>query len=705
MKNNEKVYYTDFEFEKLPEINDEKNKKIYINAPMTFDIETSSYYTDSGNKQVTMYLWQFAIYGKYNRGCCGRTWSEFKEFLKRLVKFYHINQKRKCIIYVHNLGYETAFLQGEFNIKNSFATKPHKPMYIEIDNFIFKCSYFLSGLSLKKTLEDCNCPRKWQKTKLESGYELIRHSETPLTKREYIYGFRDVLGLAYYIKTEIEKNGNNILNIPLTKTGYARRYVREHCFKTEGYKEFIDKIQVKDFELFKQLQNAYCGAYNHANPTKIEIPQRNVKSLDFTSSYPSVMIRHNKYPVSEFTKLEVKHYDVLMKMCKKYACVFTIQLENVYAKTVLHTISQSKCNFGDSDRREIIVDNGRVVTAPYLITTITNIDFLDICELYNFDKDRIKVCNFYYAEQGYLPKPFIECILKLYADKTLLKGVKGKEDIYLVSKGMLNSLYGMCCTSPIQENYKLISGEWEKRSKPEKIALRSYYTNKKTFLTYSWGVWCTALARHELYDGIITTLKNNDWVYSDTDSIKYTDDFDIYDDYVKNYNIKCTAELQQCLKYYNLPLDSINPDGKHPLGVWDYEGKYISFKTLGCKRYIYIDSEGDLHITISGLNKDIACKYISAKGGMKFFNRNLSIPAKYSGRTVSTYRNIGEMQPYELTDYLGNKYLCTDKSGLHLEKCDYNINFAMELLHYLTEGKNKPEHQRIDNIFIDLIGE
>lgn len=76
MKNNEKVYYKEFEFEKLPEINDEKNKKIYINAPMTFDIETSSYYTDSGNKQVTMYLWQFAIYGKYNRACCGRTWEE-----------------------------------------------------------------------------------------------------------------------------------------------------------------------------------------------------------------------------------------------------------------------------------------------------------------------------------------------------------------------------------------------------------------------------------------------------------------------------------------------------------------------------------------------------------------------------------------------------------------------------------------------------
>ena len=43
--------------------------------------------------------------------------------------------------------------------------------------------------------------------------------------------------------------------------------------------------------------------------------------------------------------------------------------------------------------------------------------------------------------RGFLPKELIEAIIKLYKDKTMLKGVIGKEIEYGNAKALLNSVY------------------------------------------------------------------------------------------------------------------------------------------------------------------------------------------------------------------------------------------------------------------------
>lgn len=42
----------------------------------------------------------------------------------------------------------------------------------------------------------------------------------------------------------------------------------------------------------------------------------------------------------------------------------------------------------------------------------------------------------------------------------------------------------------------------------------------------------------------------------------------------------------------------------HYIGVYEYEGCYRKFKTLGAKKYVYEDEDG-VHITIAGVNKRI----------------------------------------------------------------------------------------------------
>ena len=45
-------------------------------------------------------------------------------------------------------------------------------------------------------------------------------------------------------------------------------------------------------------------------------------------------------------------------------------------------------------------------------------------------------------ERDYLPTDFVKSIVKLYLDKTMLKGVEGREVDYALSKELLNSCYG-----------------------------------------------------------------------------------------------------------------------------------------------------------------------------------------------------------------------------------------------------------------------
>lgn len=691
------------------------NKTEFLNLACAFDIENTSFKVGE-SKFSTMYLWQFAITSKC--GVYGRTWAEFKQFLDSLEQIYKLSKKRKMIIYVHNLGYETQFLKSVIKIEKVFANSPRKPMYFTYKNFIFKDSLILSGLSLRRTLEECKTPFDISKTTLD--YDLKRHSKTPLNDDEIIYGLNDVLGLAYYIETEIKKNENNITKIPLTKTGYARRFVREKCFNDPDYKINLDKMQIRNSGLYKVLSDAFAGGYTHANPCYIGGVYDNVGSIDFTSSYPSVMIR-KKYPCGRFSQLNLD-VEYLPKMLDKYACVFRIRFTKIRARddVFVHIISESHCK----NLIKPIVDNGRIVCADYLETCITDIDYQDICKFYSFED--VEIFDFWYAPKDYLPKPFIECILELYENKTKLKGVEGKEDLYLVSKGILNSLYGMTVTNIQQDNYYIDdNGEWQLNQPPTiDECLFKNAKSKRTFLTYSWGVWVTAWARHELFKGIFEMELNGDFIYSDTDSIKFMN-FNRYDKWIEDYNLECQKELDECLTHYNIDTSRTNPDGKHPLGVWDFEGVCDKFKTLGCKRYLYTTgsferTENEIgfwskctprrfyrltpifkrngqkfHLTVAGLNKKEPVNYIIKNGAFDFFDDYMTIPAEYSGRLTHCY--IDKQAPVFLYDYLGNKYLCEDESGVYLEKSEYCMSLHEIFLKYLSGIKNA-DTQRIDGI-------
>lgn len=663
-----------------------KNNTEYYNMPLSFDIETTSFYDDNGEKRAFMYIWQMSINGIF---IYGRTWKEFDTLLNDIATYLNLTPSRKCIIYVHNLGYEFQFLRGHFDISNVFARNERHPIKFDLNGcFEFRCSLLLSGMNLQKTAENLTSV-KLQKMVGDLDYEKIRTNSTPLTEEEMGYCKRDVEILHYFILEEMAKNENDITKIPLTKTGYVRQFCYnwiKNNTKIQFYKKNIEKIAPLDEDFYCTLYKAFSGGDTHANYLNVFEVIDNVHSFDLTSSYPTQQIGH-KYPIQPFIQTNVKDMNEFKKLINSKPCVFQITIYGVKAKTSYHTISKSKCPVLDS---KAIIDNGRVVQADYLTTYMTDIDFIDFEKFYNYRS--IIPTNIYSSFYGYLPKEYITSILHLYEQKTTLKNVLGKEVEYLVSKGMLNSIYGMSVTNPVTDEITFTNNEWGTKPKLIETALfETYIKNKKTVSVFQWGVWCTAWARHELRQAILEL--GDDLVYCDTDSVKFIN-LEKHKNWFEKYNIEIVKRLTTTLEYYDIPLEKMKPKNikgeECQLGLWDYEGKYDKFKTLGAKRYAFL-KDGKYNITVSGINKKTAVPYMEnycKEYGINFFDMfcdDMCIPADYSGRSTFTYI---DNKPFKLmvTDYLGHTKLCAENSYVHSEKSETHITLADEFIKYVYGG-------------------
>ena len=667
--------------------------KIYYNLAMSFDIETSSFYEDKNgviytnddyrklkhtvkaDKKAIMYIWQFAI---EENVIIGRTWNDFLYFCKKLYDYLNLKE-RYIIVYVHNLSYEFQFICKWFNWVDIFADSERKPIKATTDShFVFKCSYRLSGYSLEVLANNLKS-HTIKKMVGNLNYNLIRNSKTPISKEELEYCVNDVLIVTSYIEEQIDEF-ENIEKIPLTQTGKVRRYVRKQCFQNKDYKYFIKELTIEKPE-YLLLKNAFAGGFTHCNAMYTNKICKNVTSYDFTSSYPTVLISE-KYPMSKGREVNVNSESELINLIKNYCVLVDLQFINIKSNFLYEQIiSYSKCR----NVKNPLINNGRIVQADTLTITCTDIDFLNIKDFYKWDNLKIGLCYIY--KKDYLPKEFIKTILHLYKSKTELKGVDGKEVEYLHSKELLNSLYGMSVTSIVHDTINFNGVEWTTENGNLDEELKNYNTDKNRFLFYQWGVWCTAYARNNLYTAIRECKE--DYIYSDTDSVKIFN-ADKHKMYFEEYNKWIVKKLEKCLNYHNIPLYFISPEtikGEiKTLGIWDFDGFYTDFKTLGAKRYIF-KKDNKLSITVCGLSKKSGKEFIeNQKNPFIFFNEGMYIDSEHTGKMTHTY--IDREIENTITDYLGNTAYYHEKSYIHLEKTDYLLSLSdMYIKYYMGVQK------------------
>lgn len=380
-----------------------------------------------------------------------------------------------------------------------------------------------------------------------------------------------------------------------------------------------------------------------------------------------------------------------------YALVFVLRFTGIKPKLKQdNPISSSHCRIIGKCK----INNGRVVEADELITACTSIDYLVYEKFYSWDTLQVGLCYAYKVD--YLPKELVNSIVTLYEDKTTLKGVQGKEIEYLHAKEQLNSVYGMSVTSPIRDEW-LYEGEWKSSkldNEEQEKAIDKYNHSKNRFLFYPWGVFVTAYARRNLFTGIIEF--GDDYIYSDTDSIKGKN-FDKHKTYIDAYNAWVEKKLEKACKAQGIDFNRVKPKtikGKEKLiGVWDYEGEYKRFKTLGAKRYmvekddaLYVDGKSyDLSLTISGVNKYKCIPYLKSKYKnnseiFTAFNDYMYISPIECGKNLHTY--IDTEQKGIVRDYEGNYNEYDELTSVHLESTSYTLNIGEMFLRYIMEVRH-----------------
>ena len=641
-------FFRDIPLVKKRRGNPSGKKRNYLSVTTAFDIETTLL---EDIQQSIMYIWQWQFGTQYT--VIGRTWDEFIDLQKRIIKA--IPEGSWLVVYVHNLSYEFQFLKGIYNFvpDDVFAVASRHLLKCDMwGQFEFRCSYKLTNMSLKQFTSRMQV----EHTKLSGddfNYSVKRYPWTELTPEEMEYCVNDVLGLVEAVNALMARDGDTLQTIPLTSTGYVRRNAKR-AMRTGIHHNYVGSI-LPNYEVYTALREAFRGGNTHASRFMADDIIENVHSADRSSSYPAVMC-NCEFPSTEFVPILPKDLNAgYISRCitiRHKALLLRIGIKNLRLRDSYWDcpyLSVDKCR--NCDKVVDTFDNGRILAAHYIETTITDIDLKIIMEEYTGE---IIFLQGWYSSYKKLPEPLRDEVIKYYRDKTELKGVKGQEIYYDKAKVLLNSLYGMMAQAsvkPVQifkqvgdfdTDYTIIEEDSSltpeekclKIIEIEKALLEKY--NRKAFLAYQWGVWVTCHARDALERGIrlVHDTPGAYFVYCDTDSVKYTGNVDW-----TSYNQERIEECKESGAY------ATDPAGiTHYMGVYETEDNpdtgvaYRYFKTLGAKKYAYIERDGEgVHCTIAGVNKKLGGKELDKNGGLQAFTEGFVF--REAGGTQALYND------------------------------------------------------------------
>ena len=600
--------------------NSTRTKKHILDLLCAFDIETSRV---PGTEQAVCYHWQLQC-GLEHPTIRGRELWQFRKLMDSFAE--NIKKDQTLYIFVHNLSYEFHFLRGvypELSAEDVFSLKPRKPVKVRLygGKIELRCSYILTNMSLGEWTSKMQVEH--QKLSGDAfDYDAVRYPWTDLTEEQLDYCRNDVLGLVEALWVQLNINDDTLSSIPLTSTGYIRRSVKR-VMKNWSYYG-LQAIQ-PDPEVYLALREAFRGGDTHCNRFLAGVILKNVKSVDKSSAYPDACVNYDEFPMGTFRRSIKKTLKWAKQLIRLHrAVLMRVRFTNLRLRDEFDPcpyISFSKVR--GVKVYECQLDNGRILTAPHAETTLTDIDWCIIEAQYEWDS--VEVLDMWDTRKGFLPDILRSLIISYYEDKTKLKGVQGQEVYYVKSKNLLNSVYGLQAQDPCKPTTVYDDSQEDIFSVVEgDIPALLEKSRRQPYGSYQWGVYCTAIARRELRKMI--TKAGDDFVYCDTDSVKVLGDLD-----VSKYNRdKIRTSTLNGAK-------AVDPSGEaHYMGVFEDDGQYDRFVSLGAKKYAYEDKKG-LHITIAGVGKKAGARELEKAGGLEAFKDGMKFVE--GGGTEAVYND------------------------------------------------------------------
>ena len=639
-------------------------------AFMVLDIETSTLIeTMSDGRKLPTSTWLsygfcklYSVKGTTISKCYFRDWDTLAEYFVEVENKY-LGYVIPC--YIHNLGYEFDYLIKNISRPASMITNStHNIISATLEKFPqikLLCSYQLTGYSLAKIGEQVGLP------KLESDYRTI-YPNDEVTKDEIDYCERDCDIVAKYIVDVCLKEYGLLRAIPLTKTGRVRLKLKQFYSKLE---DSPDWDYMPDEDCYDAMCNSFAGGIVISNPFFTDIKLKNVHSYDETSAYPYALLKE-KYPYTirkakDFTKSSLTEFRFW---------IAKIKFVGISSKFPWGWLSISKMQ--DFNKRAQFF-NGKLISAEYCVRTICSVDFVNICNTYDFID--FEILEFYPCEKySYMPEPYIQTVIHYSQLKyelknklaTLSEGTQEYNECakdYMLAKNDFNSIYGMTVQKLVQEEY-FIDENFVWHKKDLKYIKKPNKHLKRNFL---FGIYITAYSRRNLLRGIVTNCPYS-LVYSDTDSVKFIGE---------NIFTDTNEKLQdRYLAYKSLA----------KLGSFEYECTYPLFKTLGAKKYCYTNG-GRVFLTVAGLPKsrDVKEDYLQSIDDFKCNTifENCKLAKRYIYNDTSFLAD-----DFEVTDivhsnsfsFLANKGVVTS-GGVALYPTSYKLDMTLYDMLYVSHCK------------------
>lgn len=566
--------------------------------PITFDIET--------NPDGTSWVQQFTI-NKTTIIC--HNWDDTMNVFE-IIKSEMENIQIKDVyaiatICIANLSFEFQYLRKRLDdYVNVFATRKRKPLYVTTKRLHFIDPLRLSNSSLEKLSELYNLPTKKAfemvngKKIMDLDYSKYRTSKWVLSDKEKEYVCNDVEILADFYNWCIINYIDNGVDIPATATGIDRdtinqlareelteiKMVTDKKTGKQKKRRFPTNLGKRIAKLFPETKREYddlmmytfVGGYTKSNFLYTGVELTNVNGVDFTSSYPSVMM-FDKFPMYPFrddqnlkdavlpngkilkgTTID----DIIIQGKNGLASIQKIRFYELEAITTHSIQSASKCyEYTECDKKvsdmiekyHCIIDNGRIFYSKQLTVSLTELDIETFKEFYTWK--RYEIIERKISCKDYLPDYIRKTVIIYYQFKAVLKkqGLDGTTE-YQIAKAMVNALYGMMCeklhieqdvVNPYnkddvwQKSIQLvdtdylyafstmgISGDFENPEKFENAVKRMERIYKGTeltnkFLSPYWAVYTTAYARRNLLKNVFKARE--EVIYCDTDSMYFID--------------------------------------------------------------------------------------------------------------------------------------------------------------------------------------
>lgn len=596
-----------------------KNNQLIAKQYICLDTETSHNHNEE-HPECWIYQWSFTFNGSLY---FGRKPSDLIAILNEIVAFYEINEKRKIVVFVHNLPYDFSYLCLFFynawgDPTNMLASAPHKPFIIQYEcGLEFRCTYKLSNDSLARW--GAKLGVKHPKMSGAIDYDVIRYQDSPLYRNDWRYQWTDCITMDECIKLQMDLYDDNIATLPITSTGYPRREIfREYNGRGKHNKKNKERQKFKDTRLevesYLAYDDEYSGGITHGNRYyKGKTLSGTIRHRDFRSHYPTQ--QHFKMPMTKPVKFtDVTTMDYLQQYAGEYAILCHVIFDDIRLKSTKITLPYLQTSHvmkRHTKGARILDDNGRVV--QFFGQTELWLDYWELkLILSQYDYHFMIITETIASKLGDLPCWMIDVIdkhFKLKSDlsKKLKDAKKNGADRDTIlklsldlmkSKNILNGIYGVTGTNPVREDVEIKANEWEIK-KPELSSigekLDQYYKSYKHCMRYPWGVYTTIGARLQLMS-VYQIIGAENFIYADTDSMFYFSTPEI-EEKLNLYNEKCRKWAMEHGAYITTETGEIIN-----YNAFTDEGEDITdFRFLHSKCYAYKTSDGVLHCTIAGV--------------------------------------------------------------------------------------------------------